>query len=212
MTHTHRGFLPAAGHDLFLPLYDVFAKLLGADAARRTLVEQAALEPGHRVLDVGCGTGTLLVLIKRLHPQVDAVGLDPDTRALGHARRKAERAGITLKLNQGFADALPYPDAHFDRVFSSFMFHHLERDQKPQMLSEIRRVLKPGGRLELVDFAAPEQSHSRIARLLPFHKHLHDNIDESILALITGAGLADARIALRRPKLFGDVLFYEATT
>jgi len=68
MNDIQRTYLPAAGRDWALPLYDPLVKLLGGDAARRTLFDQAAVQCAHRVLDVGCGTGTLAMLIKRLHP------------------------------------------------------------------------------------------------------------------------------------------------
>ena len=77
-----RTYLPATGNHWALPLYDPLVKLLGADRARAVLLEQAVLRPGHRVLDIGCGTGTLAVSIKRQHPNVDVVGLDPDPTAL----------------------------------------------------------------------------------------------------------------------------------
>src|SRR5207244_1354877 len=135
-----------------LPLYDPIVKLLGGDAARRALLEQAALRPGQRVLDVGCGTGTLATLIKQLYPDVEVVGLDPDPKALARARRKAARAGVSIQFDQGFGDELPYPEAWFDRVLSSFMFHHLPPDQKGKTLRAIRRVVKPGGESYMLDF------------------------------------------------------------
>src|SRR5215469_17181277 len=116
---TGKTYIPAAGHDWLLPLYDPFAKLVGGEAARRTLLDQATLQPGFRVLDIGCGTGTFAVLTKRLHPAVDVVGLDPDPKALSLAKRKAERDGISIRLDQGFADELPYKNASFDRLFST---------------------------------------------------------------------------------------------
>src|SRR5438046_2380861 len=147
-----RTYLPAAGHDWFLPLYDPFVKLVGGDRARRALLEQAGVRSGQRVLDVGCGTGTLAVLIKRLHPDVDVVGLDPDPKALARARRKAEREAVSIRLDRGFSDELPYSAASFDLVFSSLMFHHLSAEEKGPTLREIRRVLRPGGFLHLLDF------------------------------------------------------------
>jgi ubiquinone/menaquinone biosynthesis C-methylase UbiE len=85
-----RTYLPATGNHWSLPLYDPLVKL-GADTARAALLDLAAVHPGHRVLDIGCGTGTLAVLIKRRHREVEVAGLDPDPRALSRARRKAEK-------------------------------------------------------------------------------------------------------------------------
>jgi ubiquinone/menaquinone biosynthesis C-methylase UbiE len=158
MGEPRRVYVPAAGHHWFLPLYDPLVKLLGGDQAMRALLDQAAIRPGHRVLDIGCGTGSLVTLIKRLHPDVDVVGLDPDPKALARGKRKAERAAVSIQLDQGFSDELPYPEASFDRVFSSFMFHHLQPDEKEKTLREVRRVLKPGGSLHLLDFGGPEAS------------------------------------------------------
>ena len=101
MVKSERTFLPAAGRDWFLPLYDPFTRLFGFDATRQTLLDQGAVQPHHRVLDIGCGTGTLTVLIKQQHPDVDVVGLDPDPAALARAQRKAERAGVTVRFDLG---------------------------------------------------------------------------------------------------------------
>jgi ubiquinone/menaquinone biosynthesis C-methylase UbiE len=150
---SQRTYLPAAGRDIFLPFYDLMTKLMGADKARRALVDRAKIQPGHRVLEVGCGTGSLLIELKRLCPEADVVGLDPDPKALARARRKAARAAILIQLDQGFGDELPYPDASFDRLLSCLMFHHIPSDQKAKTLRAARHVLKPGG-----------ESHARFRR------------------------------------------------
>ena len=128
-TPSQRTYLPAAGRDSLLPLYDLMTKLMGADRARRRLLDQAQIRPGHRILDIGCGTGSLLIQLKSLYPRTDVVGLDPDPKALARARRKAARAAVSIHLDQGFGDELPYPEASFDRVLSSLMFHHIPSDE-----------------------------------------------------------------------------------
>lgn len=211
ITHTERAYIPAAGHHWSLPLYDPITKLLGADGARRALIEQAHLEPGHKVLDVGCGTGTLVVQIARAHPEVQVTGLDPDPKALARGRRKAARTGAVIRFDQGFSDALPYPDAQFDRVLSSFMFHHLDRRAKQKMLAEVRRVLKPGGRLELLDFRGPDVKAGPVMRMLHSHRLLEDNAEARVLALFGEARLAGANRVGSRRLLVGHAAYYQAS-
>jgi len=206
-----RTYLPAAGHDWFLPLYDPIVKLLGGEAARRALLDQAELRAGHHVLDVGCGTGTLAVLIKRIHPAVELVGLDPDPKALARARQKAERASVRVHFDQGFADDLPYPDTCFDRVFSSFMFHHLPADEKGKMLRAACRVLKPGGEFHMLDFEGPRDGHhSFVARWLHSNERLKENSENQVLSLMKESGLAEAKKTGRRRMLLGGVAYYRA--
>jgi SAM-dependent methyltransferase len=194
MEDVGRTFIPAAGRDWRLPLYDPFARLIGADRARRTLVEAAALRPGQRVLEVGCGTGSLLMDIGRRHPGVELVGLDPDPRALDRASRKAERAGPPIRLDRGFADRLPYADATFDRVLSSFMFHHLEGGEKAAMLREVRRVLKSAGSLYLLDFVTPgAEAQGYFSKWVRSRPLLRDNSEDRIAALASEAGLERPR-------------------
>jgi ubiquinone/menaquinone biosynthesis C-methylase UbiE len=208
MTHSpelkdSRTYLPAAGRDWALPFYDPVVKLLGGDAVRRVLVEQAELQPGHRVLEIGCGTGSLLMQIDREQPAVELTGLDPDPKALERAKAKADAASAHVRLDRGFSDALPYPDASFDRVFSCFMFHHLDgADAKRRTLREVRRVLEPGGQLHLLDFAEPEsQRAGGFARWLHSAHHLEDNTDARLHAFMSDAGLV-APTLVRRAKMF----------
>lgn len=211
-TNAGRHYLPAAGRDAFLPLYDPFTKLFGIDSLRMALLEQAALEPHYRVLDVGCGTGSLAVLIKRLYPTVEMIGVDPDQKALARAERKARRAAVSVRFDRGFADSLPYPGGTFDRVFSSLMFHHLERGDKERSLREIRRVLRPGGRLEFLDIANPSShSHGLLGRLIHSSHQLKDNSEDRIVELMTTAGFEEAKKTAERTLLFGRVAFLQAT-
>jgi ubiquinone/menaquinone biosynthesis C-methylase UbiE len=212
ITESRRVFVPGMGVEWLLPLYDPFTRLLGLDRARRALIVQADLQARHRVLDIGCGTGSLAVLIKQLYSAVEVVGLDPDEKALGRAKRKARRAGVAIQFDLGFSDALGYPAASFDRVFSSFMFHHLERDVKEKTLREIRRVLTDDGRLHLLDFGGPESSHGSHFRGLHSHQRLNDNAESTVVALMTEAGLSGAKSAGDRTLLGGliRIAYYKA--
>ena len=203
---SERKYLPAASLDFLLPAYDPIMRLFGFTKALRPLVEQAELRPHHTVLDIGCGTGALDLLIKELHPDVTLTGLDPDPRALARAERKARRAGVTIRFDRGFADALPYPDASFDRVFSSMMLHHVPRAEKAGLLSEVRRVLKPGGRLELLDFAGG--THSFLAHVL-HGQTASEAAHARLLDRMQQAGFAARRVATRSTP-FGALAYYQA--
>lgn len=147
----HRTYLPAMARPALLPLYDPVTRLVGARDAHWQLVAQAAVAPGATVLEIGAGTGNVLLLVKRAVPGATVIGLDPDPEALALARRKAVRAGLEVQLDEGFADRLPYPDGSIDRVLSSFMLHHLPAAERLPALREARRVLAPGGSLHVLD-------------------------------------------------------------
>ena len=200
---SQREFLPAAGRDVFLPLYDPLVSLMGFGRAVQELISQANIERAHSVLDVGCGTGTLIVMLKRRYSAVEVVGVDPDSKALQRARKKVGRAGVSVQLDQGFADELPYGEQSFDRVFSSFMFHHLDEDERERTSREVLRVLKPGGSFHLLDFVSNETSHGFFERLFAGHALMKTNTSERILQLITRAGFTNVMKVKERSMLFG---------
>ena len=210
-TKSHRAFLPAAGWDWLLPIYDPFVKLLGGEAVRKQLLEQAQLQPGHSVLDIGCGTGTLAILAKRFHPEVSVTGLDPDPKALTRAGSKAARARVTVCFDQGFGDHLPYAAATFDRAFSSLMYHHIPPEQKATVLREVHRVLKPGSEFHLCDFEVQDSGpHGFLLRLSHPKELLQDNTEARVLSLMQQAGFADCSKTGRRSMLVGRVAYYRA--
>jgi ubiquinone/menaquinone biosynthesis C-methylase UbiE len=142
-------YLPAMGHGP-LSLYDPFTRLLRISRAHRRLLAQARIEPGMRVLEIGCGTGNLTALVKRTQPGALVTGLDPDPNALARAAGKAAKHEI--HFDRGFAQRLPYVDGTFDRVLSAFMYHHVPAADRAAVLEQAQRVLAPGGSVHLVDF------------------------------------------------------------
>jgi ubiquinone/menaquinone biosynthesis C-methylase UbiE len=209
---SHREFVPAAGRDVFLPLYDPIVSLMGFDSARRELISGTAVEPVHHVLDIGCGTGTLVVELKRRYGPAQVVGLDPDPQALRRARIKAARAAVSVQFDQGFAGELPYKQDSFERVFSSFMFHHLDKQERENMLREVLRVLKPGGSFHLVDFITADTSPGFFDRLFRAHAQMKDNSDERILDLMRHTGFTNAVKIKEGTMLFGllRTAYYQA--
>ncbi len=136
-------------------------------ALRRMTADLAQLQPGEAVLDVGCGTGTLaLVARQRAGATGRVCGIDPSVQMIARARRKAARRGLSIDFQVGLIEQLAFPDQSFDVVLSTFMMHQLPDDLKRQGLAEIARVLKPRGRLLVVDTRRPEEHHGRPARLV----------------------------------------------
>jgi ubiquinone/menaquinone biosynthesis C-methylase UbiE len=137
-------------------------------ALRQLTADLAQLQLGETVLDVGCGTGTLALLAKqRVGASGRVSGIDPSLQMIARARRKAARHRLAIDFQVGVIEQLAFPDQSFDVALSSFMMHQLPNDLKRQGLAEIARVLKPGGRLLIVDTRRPEQHNGRAAR--PIH-------------------------------------------
>jgi len=174
--------------------YDVLVWLstFGRERSLRArMLELAGLQSGEAVLDVGCGTGTLAIAAKgQVGSTGEVHGIDASPEMIARAGRKARRAGLEVAFKTGAAQALPFPNAHFDAVLSTLMLHHLPRKARQQCASEMRRVLKPDGRVLVVDFGAP--TSPRRGLLAHFHRHGHTKLPE-IIALLEEAGLRPAQ-------------------
>jgi ubiquinone/menaquinone biosynthesis C-methylase UbiE/protein-S-isoprenylcysteine O-methyltransferase Ste14 len=141
------------------PFYDRGCRAVGLGRNfRDATLRHAALTPGERVLDVGCGTGVLTRLAAQAAgPSGRAVGIDPAPGMIAVARENAAQTGSQAEFKLAAIEHLPFADASFDVVLSSMMLHHLPPDLKQEGLAEVYRVLKPGGRLVAVDIDRPAQ-------------------------------------------------------
>ncbi len=132
---------------------------------RQKTATLARLQPGEKVLDVGCGTGTLAIEVQqRVGATGRAFGVDPGGQQIARARFKAARRNLPVDFKVGVIEHLDFHDQTFDAVVSTLMMHHLPDDLRRQGLSEIARVLKPGGRLVIADFKRPENAQDQRAR------------------------------------------------
>jgi len=203
-------YIPALSFKWLTPLYDPLLKwVMREETFKRKLVRLANIRPGMKVLDLGCGTGTLTLMIKRAHPQAEVTGLDGDPQVLGIALEKSR--GLNIQWDEGLASSLPYPDSVFDRVVSSLVIHHLTTDDKRSAFKEMYRVLKPQGKVHILDFGAP---HSFIPRwMTKYMRRLEetaDNFDGLIPQFITEAALRSVSEAEHFITVFGPLSIWQA--
>ena len=211
LKHRSHDYLPAAGHDAFLPGYDLLTRLFGFSRVHERLIDQAELADGQRVLEIGCGTGNLTVRAKKTHPSIDVVGSDPDPLALKRAQRKARRL-TGIRFERGYAQRLPHIDGEFDRVLSSMMLHHLDSDAKTAAAAEVFRVLRPGGRLHLVDMGGDMTVDDGLsARLALRGSHVAGNLGDAIPRVLRVAGFDCTEVATHRNRGVGRLTYYRAT-
>ena len=200
-------FIPALRHEALTPAYDFLIRLTMPELRfKEELIDAAAIDRGQRVLDVGCGTGTMLLMIAQRHPDASLAGVDPDPRVLERAQRKIAQAGRAIALREASATALPYADESFDVVVSSLVFHHLTSEEKLEAMREILRLLRPAGEFHLGDFGQPDTRVMRILSLLTEkigREHVDDNFAGILAPMLVDAGFATVEQTGRFASIFG---------
>jgi ubiquinone/menaquinone biosynthesis C-methylase UbiE len=204
-------YIPALGLDWLTPLYDPLMKWVMRESRFKTpLIKQAHIEAGHRVLDLGCGTGTLTILIKQIHPHANVLGLDADAKALDIARRKTRQEGVGITFFHGMADRLPYLDNSLDRVVSCLVLHHLDTENKRRALQEVFRVLRPSGELHVADFGRP---HNAVARLIAYAQRsaeMSANVNGLLPEMFRDAGFGQVEESTQYMTVAGTLSLYSA--
>lgn len=151
-------FLPAARFNALAERYDWIVESFGFSKKYRQNIIDALELPNKkiRVLDIGCGTGTLVVELKKEKSLIELYGVDPDEKILALARKKIIKNDVTIHLRQAYAQKLPFPDNHFDAAYSSLVWHHIPDHAKQDCFNEVFRVLKKGCIFVLSDFGKPK--------------------------------------------------------
>jgi ubiquinone/menaquinone biosynthesis C-methylase UbiE len=207
--------VPGLAFHALTPLYDRALRLMFDDVAlKRRFLDQAGLAPGRRVLDLGCGTGTLLLLLRGRGPGCPAFGVDGDRAMAARARWKLGTAAGAPQVAVAWARTLPFADGSFDRLLSTLFFHHLPTAAKPTVLQEVHRVLRPGGELHVMDFASPSGWWRRavftVLRVFDGLDNTADNAAGLLPKRMQEAGFEDIQELARVDTLVGTVAHYRA--
>ena len=208
-------YVPALGFRWLTRFYDLaVSATLKEERFKALLVEQASVRPGQRALDLGCGTATLTIMLKRSCPEAEVIGLDGDPEILAIARAKIAASGLSIELHQGMAYAPPFSPSFFDRVVSSLVFHHLAADDKRRTLAAMRRLLHPGGELHLADWGEAQNPLMRLAylgvQLIDGFTSTSDNVRGLLIPMMKEAGFASVVETHHEMTLFGTLSLYRA--
>jgi ubiquinone/menaquinone biosynthesis C-methylase UbiE len=164
------------------------------------------LQNGERLLDVGCGTATLLIAAKSHNPDSQVFGIDADERVLDIARKKIQKSKVEVEVMHARAEDLPFESSSFDVVVSTLIFHHLPTEIKKLAMREIHRVLKQRGRFLLADIGRPEgillRTFFALGEMVRSDeaKYLRDNKEGKLLLFLEEAGFEVTEV---RPRYKG---------
>jgi ubiquinone/menaquinone biosynthesis C-methylase UbiE len=205
-------YIPALSFRRLTPLYDPLLKWgMREETFKRKLIARADIQPGQHVLDLGCGTGTLTLMLKQSAPQAHIVGVDGDADVLSIAKAKSEQAGADIQWDHGLAFDLPYPDNSFDVVVSSLVIHHLISTDKVRAFKEVHRVLRPGGQFRILDFGRSFSALTRVQTFIMQNlEEARDNFNGRILPILKEAGFDSASEGQHMNTVFGPIWFYDA--
>ena len=166
----------------------------------RKIAKLIDLKPEEKLLDVGCGDGNLLRILREEYPKNKLTGLDIDPKILKIARKKLPK---NIELIKSSAAKLPFLDHSVDVVTSTFMIHHLKTRDKERMTREIFRILKPNGRFYLLDFGPPTNLFGKIITTL-FRKveHLDDALEDRYRKFMKETGFRKIHTIFRSYGMF----------
>lgn len=208
-------YLPALRWKALTPVFDIAVRVTARERVmKQRLLDQAGVGPGDSVLDLGAGTGTLAIWLKRRCPEATVTGLDADPHVLARARSKAAGAGCEIDFVEGFSTELPFANDSFDVVLSSLFLHHLMPADKRSTLAEVQRVLKPGGKLHVADWGKPGDplmaALSLSIRAFDGFQVTAENLRGALPSLFGQAGLQDAQERRRLRTTLGTLALYSA--
>ena len=209
-------FTPALGRAPST-LYDLAIRLFTREKCwRRIVLRTLAPQPGERILDVGCGTGTLAIAIKSIEPMAKITGIDPDPETLVRAIAKEPRSAAPIFWTKGFArDAAAGRRGAFDAVTCTLVLHQVPLEEKRAGLGAMFDALAPGGRLILADYGEQRSSFMRMlfrqtVQRLDGTTDTQPNADGVLPRLLQEAGFEEVTETAVVPTLTGLIAVFKA--
>ncbi len=209
----NQNYIPALRYPWMTRWYDaVMTRVFPETRVRLALIDSANIQKGQRILEFGVGTASLSILLKQIHRLPEVIGVDVDPDVLRIARKKIKKSGVFMDVEQYDGGILPFPDHSFDRVVTCLVLHHLDPVQKRQSLSEIRRVLKPGGSLHVADWGKPSNLRMRLSfymvQLLDGFKTTTENVRGLLPQIFLEAGFLTVHESDKIDTIFGTMRIY----
>jgi ubiquinone/menaquinone biosynthesis C-methylase UbiE len=214
MTTDEDRYVPAAGRGAFTRLYDpAMALSMRESSWRPALVERVSLDlpEGGVAIDVGSGTGSFAIELASTRNDSKVVGVDGDPESIAIARSKP--GSDRVRWDKGLATDLPLADDGVDVASMSLLLHHLSPEAKASALAEVRRVLRPGGRLHVADWGKPDAitfAGFQLLRVLDGVVNTSEHARGGIPDLVHVAGFEEVSVWRRLRTVWGSMEFISA--
>ncbi|OBK09995.1 class I SAM-dependent methyltransferase [Mycobacterium asiaticum] len=212
-----QSFTPAAGNPKYTKYYDaVIALMTREERWRSAAIARLGLQAADVVVDIGCGTGSLAIRIKRSRPDVRVIGVDPDPEVLAIARQKVRKAGVEVEFVQGMGDKaaeLVGPGTATEAI-SSLVLHQCPVPMKEAIIANMFQLLRPGGDLVIADFGLQRgllmRSGFRLVQFADGKEDTQPNADGILPELIDRAGFVAVTEASAIRTVSGSISIYHA--
>lgn len=206
----NKKYIPALRFSILTPMFDfILTTFMKEKELKSRLVSGLNIQDNEKVLDFGCGTGTLAIMIKESVENCDMYAVDVDLEVLEIAERKAEEKKIDINFIKYDGEHLPYETEYFDKIVTSLVLHHLTSEEKYNALNELQRVLKNGGELHILDFGIQKTAYTKLITGVMKHiEPIEDNIRGNIPKYLNELGYVNIQEVGCVNTLLGSVSFY----